>query len=172
MEILIIGLVFWACMIALGTYVAAEKGRSSEEGVLLPVLFGPFGVLILALLPSKAKPANSSEKATSPRQDAQATKEAIQRYHARIEAERKAEEKAIIERNERRRAERDRKRIERRKHYMSRGITPGPFAWIEDLSLSITRWYKDASDVMQMFIWAICFSIPAGLAALMFFRSR
>jgi hypothetical protein len=41
----------------LGGWVAGEKNRSVGEGIFLGVLFGPFGVLIEALLPTLAAPA-------------------------------------------------------------------------------------------------------------------
>jgi len=50
--------VFWCCVIAwvvvfgcLGYWVADQCGRSPNEGLVLGVLFGAFGVLIEALLP-------------------------------------------------------------------------------------------------------------------------
>lgn len=39
----------------LGIYVAGERGRSGWEGFILAFLFGPFGVLIEALLPRREK---------------------------------------------------------------------------------------------------------------------
>lgn len=47
----------------LGVYVAGEKGRSGWEGFILALLFGPFGVLIEALLPrrEKAKPPSAGQ---------------------------------------------------------------------------------------------------------------
>jgi uncharacterized membrane protein YsdA (DUF1294 family) len=40
--------VLFAC---LGVYVASQCGRSSGEGFLLGLLFGPVGVIVAALLP-------------------------------------------------------------------------------------------------------------------------
>lgn len=36
----------------LGSYVAEQKGRSVEEGTIMGIFFGIFGVLIEALLPN------------------------------------------------------------------------------------------------------------------------
>jgi hypothetical protein len=54
MELLVFLLLFWAAFGALGYYIASQKGRPEAEGLLLGFLFGPFGVLILSLLPSKS----------------------------------------------------------------------------------------------------------------------
>jgi len=40
-------------MAAFGGWVASQKGRESVEGACLGLFFGPFGVLIEALLPSR-----------------------------------------------------------------------------------------------------------------------
>jgi hypothetical protein len=37
----------------LGGYVAVQKGRDQGEGCWLGVIFGPFGVFLEALLPTK-----------------------------------------------------------------------------------------------------------------------
>jgi hypothetical protein len=51
--VLFIGaVIFWLAFFLLGIYVAREKGRPIEEGMVLAVIFGPFGVLITALLPT------------------------------------------------------------------------------------------------------------------------
>lgn len=47
------GMIGWMACIGLGCYVAGEKGREPGEGFVLALLFGPFGVLISALLPTK-----------------------------------------------------------------------------------------------------------------------
>jgi hypothetical protein len=52
MELLIILLMVWAAFGALGYYIAVQKGRPEAEGLLLGFLFGPLGVLLVALLPS------------------------------------------------------------------------------------------------------------------------
>ena len=54
MELLIILLIVWAAFGALGYYIATQKGRPQAEGLLLGFLFGPLGVLLVALLPSKS----------------------------------------------------------------------------------------------------------------------
>jgi hypothetical protein len=50
MAVIISWLVVWP---ALGRWVALEKNRSFREGVILGLLFGPFGVIVEALLPTK-----------------------------------------------------------------------------------------------------------------------
>jgi hypothetical protein len=42
----------WLLLIGLGVYVAGEKGRATGEAVALAALFGPLGVLVVALLPT------------------------------------------------------------------------------------------------------------------------
>jgi hypothetical protein len=51
-ELLPIIAMIWLVMGALGAFVALQKGRSPIEGLLMGFLFGPFGVLITALLPT------------------------------------------------------------------------------------------------------------------------
>jgi hypothetical protein len=52
---LVVGLaVVWFVCGCLGAWVARQKGRGGDEGFYLGFLFGPFGVLIEALLPNKA----------------------------------------------------------------------------------------------------------------------
>jgi len=53
--------VAWIAMPFLGLFVAIQKHRSGGEGLLLGLFFGPFGVLIEALLPS-ATPQQVAEK--------------------------------------------------------------------------------------------------------------
>lgn len=50
---------FWL----LGVYVAGEKGRSGWEGFALAFVFGPFGVIVEALLPRREKPASADRSA-------------------------------------------------------------------------------------------------------------
>lgn len=47
----VVGLVFGF----LGLYIASQKGRSETEGFLFGFLLGPFGVVLVALLPTKEK---------------------------------------------------------------------------------------------------------------------
>lgn len=48
---MIVLLIFWLIMSVFGVWVAGQKNRKPSEGFLLGFLFGPFGVLIEALLP-------------------------------------------------------------------------------------------------------------------------
>jgi len=52
MDIMWIGLAAMVACAVLGAWVAAQKARGAAEGFLLGLLFGPFGVLIEALLPA------------------------------------------------------------------------------------------------------------------------
>jgi len=67
----IVVILFVALMVAcafgfLGGWVAGEKGRSRNEGALIGFLFGPLGVLILVLLPSKeARPSPPARRGRS-----------------------------------------------------------------------------------------------------------
>ena len=51
-ELLPIIAMIWFVMGALGAFVALQKGRSPIEGLMMGFLFGPFGLLITALLPT------------------------------------------------------------------------------------------------------------------------
>jgi hypothetical protein len=44
---------FMACF---GSYVAFQKGRDLLEGVLFAVFFGPFGLIVVACLPTQIRP--------------------------------------------------------------------------------------------------------------------
>ena len=60
MDFLVILIPIWIVMGAFGAWVAMAKNRSPIEGLMLGLLFGPFGVLITALLP------NESDQGTTP----------------------------------------------------------------------------------------------------------
>lgn len=45
----------WLAMAALGAWVSLQKHRNPSEGLILGILFGPFGVLIAALMPIGSK---------------------------------------------------------------------------------------------------------------------
>jgi hypothetical protein len=44
--------IYFALCSCLGVYVASQKGRPLVEGVVFGMLLGPFGVLIIACLPT------------------------------------------------------------------------------------------------------------------------
>jgi hypothetical protein len=50
--VIVLGLILWG---PLGSWVAAQKGRGGMEGFLLGAVFGPFGVLVEALLPTDGR---------------------------------------------------------------------------------------------------------------------
>jgi hypothetical protein len=58
---LVVGLVF----AVLGRYVATQKHREPNEGAMLGFLFGPLGVLIEALLPSREPPKPKAKRRLS-----------------------------------------------------------------------------------------------------------
>jgi hypothetical protein len=55
MEFLFLALLFALVCAILGSWVSKQKGRESEEGAALGCLFGPFGVLVGALMPNAVK---------------------------------------------------------------------------------------------------------------------
>ena len=48
-----LALVGWLAFAGLGAWVATQKGRGPAEGLILGLLFGPYGTLIEALLPNQ-----------------------------------------------------------------------------------------------------------------------
>jgi hypothetical protein len=70
--------ILWVASLVLGAYVAKEKGRTQAEAITLALIFGPFGVLIAALLPTlereKAEPRREPMPLQSPQKPATATK--------------------------------------------------------------------------------------------------
>jgi hypothetical protein len=60
MEFLAIVIPLWIVMSFLGGFVAVQKHRAIAEGFVMGLLFGPFGVLVEALLP------NESDQGTNP----------------------------------------------------------------------------------------------------------
>jgi hypothetical protein len=143
-----------AIMCGLGAWVASVKGRDSGEGLLLGLLFGPFGVLIEALLPNIAPPTAeqlAAQRAAEPAQVKRA-REHRAAEQARWHAERKSQEeqqKAEAEkaaalaqaRREALKAERQLKQDAFNERCRERGIKPGPFAWyflLSDLGQAAT----------------------------------
>lgn len=51
----VVGSITWVASIVFGAMFAAEKKRSTAEGVLLGCLFGPLGLIVEALLPDRAE---------------------------------------------------------------------------------------------------------------------
>lgn len=100
---------FWLFMMILGAFIAKEKNRAAEEGFMLALLFGPFGVLVEALLPTIQPPVvtppapmiademEASEELAEQRRKAAKRAQDLWREQARIDreaAERRAEERA------------------------------------------------------------------------------
>jgi hypothetical protein len=54
------GFAYIVLMVVGGTYVASVKGRPLEEGAAFAILLGPFGMLIVACLPT-IEPAKAEE---------------------------------------------------------------------------------------------------------------
>ncbi len=65
MDYLVILIPIWIVMGAFGIFVAMAKNRSPMEGFMLGILFGPFGVLIAALMPNVDKQAAAGTDASS-----------------------------------------------------------------------------------------------------------
>jgi hypothetical protein len=65
-EVGLIIIVLWVVMSAFGFWVASQKNRNPVEGLLLGLLFGPFGVLIEALLPTNPSQGKPSQGKQSP----------------------------------------------------------------------------------------------------------
>jgi hypothetical protein len=56
--ILLFGVLLWyAALVYLGMWTADQKGRSQAEGFFITLLFGPLGLLLVALLPTLGPPA-------------------------------------------------------------------------------------------------------------------
>jgi hypothetical protein len=169
MEILVILLVVWGVLGFIGAYVADQKGRSGGEGFLLSILLGPIGILIEAVLPTIQKP-QSRPSAPAPSQAD--TDEAVRRFAEKMRLLKEADREAFLDRVRARKEAARQRRDARDAAYVARGITPGPLAGIESISLYMANWYKGSSDLMQMFVWAVCLSIPAATLAVFLFRPR
>lgn len=161
MEILVIGVIFWGCMIGLGGYVSSEKGRDSTEGVMLALLFGPFGVLIAALLPSKPKATPTQAEVDS------GARAAVEKISARIEAEAQADREAV----KRWREEKARREADSLEFLTSKGIKPGPFAMFELASVMILDWFRGLSDLGQLGVICLGVASAVGAVAVVAFRS-
>ena len=65
-----IAIVWCVAFGGLGHYVATQKRRESSEGILFGLVGGPFGVMLLAMLPTKdstaAEPHPSPTRGTPP----------------------------------------------------------------------------------------------------------
>lgn len=59
--IILIGLVGWFVLSTFSAWVASQKGRSVFEGFVVGMMFGPLGVLVEAMLPSKVRPQSSGK---------------------------------------------------------------------------------------------------------------
>jgi hypothetical protein len=146
----------------LGLWIAAQKNRSEGEGFLLGALFGPFGALIEACLPSLARAAPVApavDPGAASRQ--QSAREADREYWAeqrRIQAEYL---KARDERRAERRVLREERQAERDKAYRARGVEPGPFAWFHALP-----------DLTQALILGATLAVPAVIALCVFLVPR
>ena len=71
MEVVLIVVFLSACMFAvLGGWIACQKNRDPGEGAFLGFLFGPFGCLIEAVLPSLAAARPAAARVTPPAETA------------------------------------------------------------------------------------------------------
>jgi hypothetical protein len=173
MEFLIAWLVVWVLFIALGMFVSSQKGRGSLEGFLLAFFFGPLGVLIAALLPSRLN--SVAHRHSAPKGSPEELERADRAVASHREWDR-AERAVAKVQAERRRAQladqMKARREARDEWYLDRGITPGTFAWLALVSARSLEWYRNASDLGQMAVWAVVLSIPAALLAVLWFSLR
>jgi hypothetical protein len=139
-SILVVLAIVWCITGGLGAWVATQKYRDVGEGFILGLLFGPLGVIVEALLPTK--PAAAPAPAIDPETEAQriASVAAIKREREEAERQREKyarilEREAAVARMEAENRQRDRKeRLEARvKWYRARGVEPGVFAWFKVL---------------------------------------
>lgn len=131
--VLAVGCCLFGCF---GAWVACQKNRGFDEGLALGLLFGPFGVLIEALLPSLPTPASQ------PSLDKQASAAAADAYAAK--ARREADDIAM---QQARAAWLDKqalaaadaaanakaRREAQHAALREKGIEPGPMAWFKVL---------------------------------------
>jgi hypothetical protein len=52
---LVLFVIYVITTIAVGVYVAVQKGRSPSEGLTLGLFFGPIGWILVGLLPEKKR---------------------------------------------------------------------------------------------------------------------
>jgi hypothetical protein len=89
----------------LGTWIASQKNRDSGEGFALGCLFGPFGALVEALLPTM--PAPGTHQSIQPPRPilSPAEEEAIRKQMEAEQVKRKADEEALAQFRRKREAE-------------------------------------------------------------------
>jgi hypothetical protein len=128
----------WIVIALFGGWVASQKGRAGGEGFLLALLFGPFGVLIEALLPTiaprlphaPAPPAPPSAAAIAAQHllvdQMRADEEARAAWKLQKGAIRLATQQRIA-------GEKLARKLDRDAAYRARGVEPGPFAWYQVL---------------------------------------
>jgi hypothetical protein len=121
-------------------------------------MFGPFGALIEACLPSLAKAApvaHAVDPGAAARQ--QSAHEANREYWAeqrRIQAE---YQRARNERRAERRVLKEERQAERDKAYRAKGVEPGPFAW-----------YRAMGDLSQALVLGCGLGAPLLLGCVVF----
>lgn len=139
MEILIIAVIVGAVVFGgLGSWVSYQKGRGEGEGLALGCLFGPFGVLIEALLPTGTPPAVPSVK------DKLRMEREVQESHRLAEESRRQRRADRLARADAVRASAAEhwreaqewwrsRRSQDRDWFKARGVEPGPMAWFKVL---------------------------------------
>jgi hypothetical protein len=138
---IIAGFLLWLVFVVFGGWVAAQKGRSVWEGAILAGLFGPFGVLIEALLPVPAP--GPSPPPPTPEQDAAQAEAAEWRRRAQAQAY-----QDLV-------AQRERERLA----WVERGRALR--AWLR--SAFSGRWIGALPDWVQPIVWGLLFSAPIAL---------
>jgi muconolactone delta-isomerase len=133
-------MIYAATFGGLSMWIATQKNRDQGEGIILGLLFGPFGCLIEALMPAGTyTPPSEPHVPTSLDAETIARIKANQSaYQDKLRKERAAVRAreanadafwAVFEKEKAR--ERAEAKARRDKSYRARGIEPGPFAWFK-----------------------------------------
>lgn len=158
MEILIGGLVLWAIFSGLGCWIATQKHRPPEEGLVLGLLFGPFGCLIEAVLPTlQPKAPNPSEPpGPPPKQTAQAREGGFVRL-VKVESpeERYRRDQRAAQQREREFIAKERAREERRE-------------WVNRMVWRF-GWFRALPETLQPILIGLAVAVPVVVALVMLF---
>jgi len=167
-------MIVWLVFACLGAWVASQKRREPVEGFFLGLLFGPFGCLIEAVLPTLTKKEAEAKGAALTPQDSQAEerqKLIIKKWKERREAEEKAEQVAAEARIAKVRAkleqanvEREAARKVRRERLIAQGIDPD--------RNPLVLWFIQLSDLSQALLMGAGLSLVALIVMSAIFSRR